>query len=253
LFSGINKKVKTVQDILGFNDIKRDMILIDKFEFRMAIECKKVNLKSLDDEELEEVVNELKTTLNLLKIPSQWWRIARVTDIEPYIKEIDQKTINETDEARKRFLPFYKNHIEYETSTKKLMSNSVYLIIGFRLGSNVYGEINKSIKETAKMLLNGIVTSFFPKKNFLLTMTEEERLQEVSKVFNDIEVSIHNSLLKINSGVRRLHDDELYQIVYNAMRREMAIVQRWGNIPLNGIPISVRGGVLSDKETDLVR
>lgn len=231
---GTNKKNKSVQDILGFDQISEDMIVINKNEFRMVLECSRVNMKSLDEKELEETIDVFKETINQIRYPVQWLRVTKVLDMHRYIKDLERQAEEAKEDVRKEFLMIIRNHIEREIEVKRLTTSEIYLVIGYRIGQQ-QTEISRSFADTIRAISKSLFS-----RNYFLSMSDNERVEEVSKIFNDIQESLTSSLKKIGSRVRRLRDEELYQLLYQSYRRDMANVQRWGKYPANGIPMKVR-------------
>jgi len=231
----ITKRVegqKTVQDILGFDFITNEMIVIDKLTYRMVLEVSKVNLKSKDRDETAQIIHDFKETVNV-PFSLQWQRITRILDIEPYTNQLEREAKESNDEIEREFLPIYKKHLLNEIESKKMMSSKTFLVIGYRIGQQT-DEVDKSFKS--------LLQSFLPKKNLFARMSEEEKVQEVSQIFRTIEDGMNESLRKIRSSVRRLSDDELYMYLYETNRKNLALVQRWGNFPLSVTPIEIREG-----------
>ncbi|MDB5054056.1 MAG: hypothetical protein JWM44_2106 [Bacilli bacterium] len=232
LFFGRNKiQTKNVQDILGFDDIDGNMIIINKNEFRMVLEIGKVNMKSRDEKNVKEIIETFKQTINLLKFPVQWERTTRVFDLHNYLLNLTDETKDIVNPVRLELLDIYKKFLGDQVETQKMTSSQTHLIIGFRVGQ-MQTEINRSISFFIKSMI-------FPKKNIYATMSYDEKIIEVSDIFKRIEANLKSSLRKIGSNCRRLEDDELHVVLYQSLRREMAIIQRWGNIPENGIPMRV--------------
>jgi hypothetical protein len=231
LFGTSNKDVLTVQDILGFDDIVDNMIMIDKQTFIAIFECSKVNLKWRDDKEVEEIIQSFKETVHQLKFPSQWQRVTRVLDLDKYLGNIHQKSERTENQIKKRFLPIYKKHIEQQINKERLMSSKIYLAVGYKIGQQ-NTDINKSTVNFLKSLI-------MPTRNYFKTMNQEEKIQEVSMIFTALEDDISGSLRKVGSKARRLQDEELNQLLYESYRKDLALIQRYGNHPVNGIPIRV--------------
>ncbi len=221
--------------MLGYEAIENDMIIINKNEYVMVLDCSLINMKSKNETEVQKTIGRFKETVNGLRISHQWRRINMVLDIHDYVQEM--KSIKQhVDPIRAKWINPYIGFIEKQKEEKKMMESELKLIIGYRVGQ----ETNEVDRSTQKMIKD-VINSFIPKKNFFKSMDENEKMQEVSEIFKGIEDDLKESLKKIRSGIKRLKTDELETYMYKAYRREMAVIQRWEEVPINGIPLHVEG------------
>lgn len=128
LFQKSKNKVSSRQQI-QIKEVKDDVLILPRNEYRVAIETSSINFELKSEEEQDTIIDSFQNFLNSLSTPVQILIRVREVDVDHYLEQIVKNKHLEKEKIYKEQLDTYTEFIQKLVTGNKILSRHFYVVI----------------------------------------------------------------------------------------------------------------------------
>ena len=200
--SGTKSGAGSTQKYVDVEEIRDGVIILKDGSLRAVLLVSSINFDLKATEEQDSVIDQYQSFLNSLDFPIQIMISSRKLNITPYLKYLEKKGTQLTNELLSLQLEEYRNFIKNLTDLSNIMSKFFYVVIPFHPVENVK---------------TGVFDRFFGATNSQMAVTRRRELFDTYKNQLWQRVDHVNAGLS-GTGVKAvpLKTEELIELLYNS-------------------------------------
>ncbi|MGB9847283.1 MAG: hypothetical protein ACPLRH_07240, partial [Desulfotomaculales bacterium] len=120
---------KAVQDWLPFKDIAGGVLMRKDGQVAAVLKVEPFNLSLKSETEKKRIITAVFEALNGLKEPFQIFSLGRPVDLDAYLRELQEKTRETVNFARKRLLQEYIRYVGTLVASGEAMERRYYVLL----------------------------------------------------------------------------------------------------------------------------
>ncbi len=151
-----NKKSEASQKIVPIKEIRDGVVILNDNSMRMILMTSSLNFALKSNEEQRAIIFQYQNFLNSLDFHIQFFIQSRALNIENYIKSLDEKEKQQTDELLKIQTKEYIDFIREFVISTKIVNKTFYVVVPYsppliKIQNNIlFDFINKILKKETK-------------------------------------------------------------------------------------------------------
>ncbi|HCP08574.1 MAG TPA: hypothetical protein DIT25_02125 [Candidatus Moranbacteria bacterium] len=198
------KKTSTspTQSFLDVAEVKEDSIVLKNGSLRSILAVSAINYDLKSSDEQDAIINQYQNFLNSLDFPIQILISSRKLNMETYLKFIESKEKEQSNELLRLQISEYKNFIGQLVSVSNIMEKNFYIVVPF-----------SPIENTEKGFFSKLLNMANPSKDILAKREAFETYR--SQLFQRVD-HIIAGLSGIGLRIVPLKTQELIEILYES-------------------------------------
>ncbi|SRR5260221_7436749 len=131
LFQKSKNKISSRQQI-QIKEVKDDILILPRNEYRLAIETSSINFELKSEEEQDTIIDSFQNFLNSLSTPVQILIRVREVDVDHYLEQIVKNKHLEKEKIYKEQIETYTEFIQKLVTGNKILSRHFYVVIPYK-------------------------------------------------------------------------------------------------------------------------
>ena len=199
------QQIQSTKDFVQIADIRDTAVILKDGSLRSIVEVGSMNFELKSTDEQMAIIQHFQNFLNSIDFPVQILVSSRKLDINPYLKSLEELTVNLKNELLKIQAAEYTRFIKGLTELANIMAKKFYVIVSF------YPV--EVVAPTKKSFLGAFKSVVSPSK-FIKTLSDEE-LENYKTQLNQRIGIIIEGLSGLGIETRILAGDELKNLFYS--------------------------------------
>jgi len=192
----------STQKYVDVKEIKDDTVVLKNGSLRAILLVSSINFDLKSSEEQDAIINQYQNFLNSLDFPIQIMISSRKFNINPYLKLLEKKEVQQENELLKFQISEYRNFIQNLVEVSNIVSKFFYIVVPFYpVESREQGPLEKI---TAMFNSRQVVAE----KKVLFETYKNQLWQRVAH--------INAGLSGIGVRVASLKTEEIIELLYNS-------------------------------------
>jgi len=200
------KQLPPTQNLIDIKDIKDGIVYLKNGEICQVLMVGGINFDLKSEEEQNAIIGAFQKFLNMLDFKTQFFIHSRKVNVENYLKTLEERKKNETNELLKVQIDEYINFIRSFVEENAIITKKFFVVISYFLSS-----IPQNVKSTSSFF------NFFKKTNENPPHQLEESIEK-SEAIHQLRIRVEtviSGLEQIGLKAFALEDDELIELFYN--------------------------------------
>lgn len=130
---------------IQLKEVKDDILILPRSEYRMVIETSSINFELKSEEEQDVLLENFQNFLNSLPCPLQILVRVREVDVDRYLEGITSKKQNEKEKVYRQQIDHYTSFIKAMVSGNKILSRRFYVVIPYASKEHDFGVIKEHL------------------------------------------------------------------------------------------------------------
>ncbi|MEX0918940.1 MAG: hypothetical protein WDZ85_03185 [Candidatus Paceibacterota bacterium] len=126
-----NKTTKATQDFTSIKEIRDQVVILNDGSFRAVMIASSLNFSLKSSDEQTAIIMQYQNFLNSLDFDIQIFIQSRKLDIRPYLKLIEERLKNQTNDLIKIQTREYMEFIKSFTQSTKVMTKNFFIVIPY--------------------------------------------------------------------------------------------------------------------------
>jgi site-specific recombinase XerD len=200
------RQLPPTQNLIDIKDIKDGIVYLKNGEICQVLMVGGINFDLKSEEEQNAIIGAFQKFLNMLDFKTQFFIHSRKVNVENYLKTLEERKKNETNELLKVQIDEYINFIRSFVEENSIITKKFFVVISYFLSS-----IPQNVKSTSSFF------NFFKKTNENSSRQLEESIEK-SEAIHQLRIRVEtviSGLEQIGLKAFPLEDDELIELFYN--------------------------------------
>ena len=200
------KQLPPTQNLIDIKDIKDGVVYLKNGEICQVLMVGGINFDLKSEEEQNAIIGAFQKFLNMLDFKTQFFIHSRKVNVENYLKALEERKKNETNELLKVQIDEYINFIRSFVEENAIITKKFFVVISYFLSS-----IPQNVKSASSFF------NFFKKTNQNPSLQLEESIEK-SEAIHQLRIRVEtviSGLEQIGLKAFPLEDDELIELFYN--------------------------------------